>query len=61
VEGSASLEVYVHFIQKAKMKIHALSLHLLKHLPANFDVLMTVDLSIILVINQLSAQNLVLQ
>jgi len=36
------------------MKIHALSPHLLKLLLANFDVLLTVHLSIILEINQLN-------
>jgi len=58
VEDSASLEVYIPFIQKVKMKIHALSLHLLKPLLANFDILLTVHL--ILVINLFNAQNLVL-
>ena len=30
VEGSVGLQVYIHFIQKVKMKIRATSLHLLK-------------------------------
>jgi hypothetical protein len=34
VEGSAGSQVYLHIIHKVKMKIHALSLHLLKLLLA---------------------------
>jgi len=37
VEGSASLQVYIHFIQKVKMEIHALSLDLLKLLLARLN------------------------
>lgn len=37
VEGSAGLQVYIRFIQKVKMKIHALSLPLLKLLLAKLN------------------------
>lgn len=42
MEGSAGLQVYIHLIQKVKMKIHALSLHLLELLLAKLNGILVV-------------------